>query len=180
MPLGISDRIKMVLWPGCGGHAEFTAFTQRTCDRCGSLWKGGDVVATSPVVLRWLCDSPLTGCAWRITPLYMQREQAIVREIASMISVVACCHGAKLCAHAAWVFRSQHYYGENNLPSTLFKICTEFNENSVCTRGGRSHFFRLRLCSCSKIFESGPGSGSSSNLRIRLLLRIRLQSLIQP
>jgi len=28
-------------------------------------------VATSPVVLRWLCDSPRMGCAWRITPLYM-------------------------------------------------------------------------------------------------------------
>jgi len=31
----------------------------------------------------------------------MKREQAIVREIASMISIVACCHSAKLCAHAA-------------------------------------------------------------------------------
>jgi len=40
-------------------------------------------VAISPVVWRWLCDSPRTGCAWRITPLYMQREQAIVREIAN-------------------------------------------------------------------------------------------------
>ena len=29
-----------------------SAFTQRTCDRCGSLQKGGDVDATSPVVLR--------------------------------------------------------------------------------------------------------------------------------
>jgi len=28
-----------------------SAFTQRTCDRCGSLQKGGDVVAPSPVVL---------------------------------------------------------------------------------------------------------------------------------
>ena len=35
-------------------------------------------VATSPVVLRWLCDSPRTGCAWRITPLCMWREQAII------------------------------------------------------------------------------------------------------
>ena len=26
------------------------------------------VVATSLVALRWLCDSPWTGCAWRITP----------------------------------------------------------------------------------------------------------------
>jgi len=25
-----------------------------------------DSVATSPVVLRWLGDSPRTGCAWRI------------------------------------------------------------------------------------------------------------------
>ena len=25
-------------------------------------------VATSPAVLRWLCDSPGTGCAWRTTP----------------------------------------------------------------------------------------------------------------
>ena len=26
-----------------------------------------------------------------------------------MISIVACCHGAKLCAYAALDFRSQHY-----------------------------------------------------------------------
>ena len=64
-------------------------------------------VATSPVVLRWLCGSPRTGDAWRITPFYMWREQAIEREIGSMISIFACCHGAKLCAHAARDFRSQ-------------------------------------------------------------------------
>ena len=46
-----------------------------------SLWRRKTKtasVATSPVVLRWLCDSPRTGCAWRITPLYMWREQAII------------------------------------------------------------------------------------------------------
>jgi len=84
-----------------------STFTQRKCDRCGSLWKGGDVVATSPVVLRWLCDSPRTGCAWRITPLCMWREQAIIEWSRRVISIVACCHGAKLCAHAARDFRSQ-------------------------------------------------------------------------
>jgi len=47
----------------------------------------------------------------------------------------------------------------------------------VDCRGGRSHFFRLRLGSCSKIFESW--SGNSSNLKIRLLFKLRLQSLIQ-
>ena len=35
-------------------------------------------VATSLVVLRWLCDSPRMGCAWRITPLWMWCEQAII------------------------------------------------------------------------------------------------------
>ena len=49
-------------------------------------------------------------------------------------------------------------------------------------KGGRSHFFRLRLCSCSKIFESvsGSGSGNFSNLRIWLMLRLLRQSSIQP
>ena len=32
------------------------------------------LVATSPVVLRWLCDSPRTGWAWRTTPyIYVAR-----------------------------------------------------------------------------------------------------------
>jgi len=47
-------------------------------------------------------------------------------------------------------------------------------------RGGRNHFFRLRLRSCFKTFESGSGSGNFSILRIRLLFRLRLQSTIQP
>jgi len=46
------------------------------------------------------------------------------------------------------------------------------------TTGGRSHFFRLRLRSCSKIFESG--SGNASNLRIRIPFRLWPQSLMQP
>jgi len=79
----------------------------------------GGSVATSPVVLRWLCDSPRTGCAWRTTPLYMWHKQAIVREIASMISIVACCHGAKLCAYAARDFRSQ----QNGAVTWMWRSC---------------------------------------------------------
>jgi len=62
-------------------------------------------------------------------------------------------------------------------------VCYRVRDTStLLIWGGRSHFFRLWLRSCSKIFESGPGSGSgtSSNLRIRLLFRLRLQSLNQP
>ena len=34
--------------------------------------------ATSPLALRWMYDSPRTGCAWRTTHIYMWREQAII------------------------------------------------------------------------------------------------------
>ena len=47
----------------------------------------------------------------------------------------------------------------------------------IQTRGGRSHIFKLRLRSCSKIFESESGSKFFSNLRIRLLSRLRLPSI---
>jgi len=33
-------------------------------------------VATSRLACRWICDSPRTGCAWRLTPTYMWREYA--------------------------------------------------------------------------------------------------------
>jgi len=36
-------------------------------------------VATSPLALRWMCDSPWTGCARRTTPIYMWREQALIQ-----------------------------------------------------------------------------------------------------
>jgi len=53
------------------------------------------------------------------------------------------------------------------------------------TRGGRTNYFRLQFCPCSKIFESGScsgsssGSGYSSNLRLWFLFRLQLQSSIQ-
>ena len=70
MPLGISDRNKMVLWPGCGDRAEFSLHTKNV----RSVWfvvkrRGSD--ATFPVALCWLCDSPRTGCARR-TKTYMR------------------------------------------------------------------------------------------------------------
>jgi len=64
-------------------------------------------VATSPLALRWMCDSPRTGCAWRTTPIYMWREQATIEWSWHVISIVTCYHSAKVCAHAARDFRSQ-------------------------------------------------------------------------
>jgi len=44
-------------------------------------------IATSPVVLRWMCDSLRTGCAWRTTPwcIFCLMRQ---NEMYSMIPVV--------------------------------------------------------------------------------------------
>jgi len=38
-----------------------------------------------------------------------RREQAIIEWLRRMISIVACCHSAMLCAHAARAFQSQHH-----------------------------------------------------------------------
>ena len=67
------------------------------------------IVATSPLALRWICDSPRTGFARRITLICMWREQATIEWLWRMISIVACCHSVKICAHAARAFRSQHH-----------------------------------------------------------------------
>jgi len=64
-------------------------------------------VATSPLALRWMCASPRTGCARRITPICTWREQAIIEWSRRVISIVACCHNVKLCALSARAFRPQ-------------------------------------------------------------------------
>jgi len=57
--------------------------------------------------LHWRC----VECAWRITSIHSVcgANQAIIEWSWRVISVVACCHSVKLCAHAARAFRSQQY-----------------------------------------------------------------------
>jgi len=72
-------------------------------------------VATSPLALRWMCDSPRMGCARRTTPKYMWREQAILEWSRRVISTVACYHSVKLHAIAARALRSkQLHISEDN------------------------------------------------------------------
>ena len=102
---------------------------------------GGDPsvgsVATSPVVLRWMCDSPRTGCAWRTTPY----EQAIIEWSWHVISIVACCHSAKLCAHAA----------RDRNKMVLWPGCAGRAEFSLHTKNVRSVRFvvKRRGCCCN-------------------------------
>jgi len=98
------------------------AFTKRMCYRCGSLWKG-DVVATSWLTLCLMCDSPWTGCARKIKPIYMWREQAIIMWSHWVISIVACCHNVKLCARAVRAFQSQQGYHPWHLINSTNRVC---------------------------------------------------------
>jgi len=94
-----------------------SAFTQRMYDRCSLLKKGGDVVATTPLALHWnarfatnrMCAKKNTRC------IYAWYEQAIIEGLRCVISIVACCHGGKLCAHAALAFRSHHFHTDNKM-----------------------------------------------------------------
>ena len=73
----------------------------------GRVWDLAPLGTWRFTVLRWMCDSPRTGCARRTTPICTWREQAIIEWSRRMISIVACCHSAKLCALATRSFRSQ-------------------------------------------------------------------------
>jgi len=44
------------------------------------------IVATSPLALCGMCDSPQTGCVQRTTPIYTWREQAIIEWLWRVIS----------------------------------------------------------------------------------------------
>ena len=81
-PLGISARNKMVLWPGCGGLAEFSLYTKnvrsvwfvvkrRGC--CCNL--SGGIALIVWFTTNGMCVKNKNICAWR--------EQAIIREIAT-------------------------------------------------------------------------------------------------
>jgi len=84
-----------------------SAFTQRTCDWCGSLLKGGGVIATTPLELCWSARFTTNGMCAKNNTIYMWHEQAIIEWSRRVNSLVACCPSAKLCALAARAFRLQ-------------------------------------------------------------------------
>ena len=73
--------------------------------------------------LRWCCVKCVIhherGVPEEQHHTYMWREQAIIEWSWHVDSIVACCHGAKLCAHAARDFRSQ----QNVAVTTMWRSC---------------------------------------------------------
>jgi len=63
-------------------------------------------VATTPLALRWNARFTTNGMCAKKNTIYQWREQAVIEWYRRVNSIVACCHSAKLCAHAARAFRS--------------------------------------------------------------------------
>ena len=101
MPLGISDRNKMVLWLGCEGRARVSLHTK-------------NVRSVRFVVKRRGCCCNLSGgvelnvwfatngmCVKNNTIHICGANKQLIEWSWHVNSIVACCHSAKLCAHAA-------------------------------------------------------------------------------
>jgi len=76
LSLGISNRNKVVLWPGCELRARYNLH-KKNVRSVRFLQIIGDVFTTFHLALYWMCDSPRTGCARRATHEYMWCEQAV-------------------------------------------------------------------------------------------------------
>jgi len=133
MPLGTSDRNKMVLWPGCGGRAEFSLHTKNVrsvwfvvkrkgccCNFSGgvalSMWFTTNEMCVKNNTMVYVAQAsnskrdydvvglPILTCE-RLNVTTSIREE----RLRAWSLLFACCHGAKLCAHAARDLRSQQY-----------------------------------------------------------------------
>ena len=79
IPLGISDRNKMLLWPGCEGRAKFSLHTKNVW----SVWfvvKRTGCCCNLPGGVVWFTTN---GMCSKNKNTYAWREQAIIREIAT-------------------------------------------------------------------------------------------------
>jgi len=61
----------------------------------------------------------MNGMCAKNKNIYAWRGQAIIEWSCRVISIVACCHGVKLCAHAAQDFRSQ----QNGSVTRMWRSC---------------------------------------------------------
>jgi len=76
-------------------------------------------VATTLQMLRWNVRFTTNGMYTKKNTKYAWREQAIIEWSRCVISVVVCCHSAKLCVLATWAFRSQ----QNGAVTRMWRLC---------------------------------------------------------
>ena len=104
----LSDRNKMVLWPvfeGCAvwnlhkKNVRSVRFLAKRRGCCCNLSAG--VALNARFTTNGMCSK-------NNTPIHSRwREHPIIEWSRRVISIIACCHSTKLCAHAAQAFRLQ-------------------------------------------------------------------------
>jgi len=113
--------LKMVLWPRREGSAR-CCLHKKNVQSGGFVVKRRDVVPTSPLALRWMCDSPWIGCARGAknnTHIYV----AWTREWSwHVISIVSCSHSVKLCPLVARAFQSQQCRSYLNMNNSYYLV----------------------------------------------------------
>jgi len=107
MPLGLFDRNKVVLWPGCEGRARCNLH-KRNMRSVRFVVKRRGCCCNLPGGVALNVRFTTYGMRAKNNTVYTWREQAIIEWSRRVISIVVCCHSLKLCAHAARPFRSQH------------------------------------------------------------------------
>ena len=75
--------------------------------------------------------------------IYMWCKQAITEWSRHVISIVGCCHSAKLWAHVAWAFRSQ----QNGSVSRMWRSCHVKLSQNECAMG--AVHWKRRGCCCN-------------------------------
>ena len=112
-----------------------------------SLWSSVQNGATSPLVLRWMCDSPWTECAWRTTPLYVA-QTSYNRVIVDLTFRITTCRFLLAIVSRSWdlVCINLSYASREFVcaRSTVFVHDLDSNFGFVHRRG--HHAFRESSC----------------------------------
>jgi len=97
------DCNKMVLWPGCGGCARFSLHTKNVWSLRFVVKRRGCCCNLSGGIALTVWFT-MNGMCTKNNNMYTWRKQAIIEWSRWVNSIVACCHSAKLCTHAARAF----------------------------------------------------------------------------
>ena len=153
MTLGISNRNRVVLWPGCGCRAEFSLRTKNVrsvwfvverrgccCNLSGGValivWftTNGMCVKNSTIVYVVQASNSKRDCDVKALPILMCEQlnmMTSVRIERLRRMITTCCRGAKLCAHAAREFWSQR----NGAVTRMWRSCRVQPSHKECAIG---------------------------------------------
>jgi len=145
--LGLSNSKKVMLWPGCARCRARCSIHKKNMRSVRVVVKEGMLLQPLRWRFRWMCDSPRPGCARRIIPIYMWREQAV--------RVIMACH--------------LYCY----LPPQCKDLCTCHSGFPIATLAKHFRTQLTRCCIWPALLEYNHLSGAQKwKLRTHILVRL--------